>query len=167
MDDARMFSAPLPDRKPRCVDDDLYRTHSGWLCRRILSRFGDVMADDIVQETYIRIAPYQARGVIRHPKALLLRIAASLIAEEGRRLQRGSRLAHQTTPWAEAPTQTETVLLKQLILGLPQPERDIFMLSRFGGLTNEQIAGRLGLSVKTVERRISRALKQLDLHLRR
>lgn len=64
MDDARMFSAPLPDRKPRCVDD-LYRTHSGWLRRRILSRFGDVMADDIVQETYIRIAPYQAQGVIR------------------------------------------------------------------------------------------------------
>lgn len=166
MDDARMFSAPLPDRKPRCVDD-LYRTHSGWLRRRILSRFGDVMADDIVQETYIRIAPYQAQGVIRQPKALLLKIAVSLIAEEGRRMQRRNRLAHQTTPWTEAPSQTETVLLKQLILGLPQPERDIFMLSRFGGLTNEQIAGRLGLSVKTVERRISRALKQLDLHLRR
>ncbi len=70
-------------------------------------------------------------------------------------------------PWTDAPVQTEALLLKQLILNLPQPERDIFMLSRFGGLTNEQIAGRLDLSVKTVERRITRALKQVDAQLRR
>ncbi|EGF96492.1 hypothetical protein BDIM_02970 [Brevundimonas diminuta ATCC 11568] len=41
------------------------------------------------------------------------------------------------------------------------------MLSRFGSLTNEQIASRLEVSVKTVERRISRALKQVDAQLRR
>ena len=145
---------------------DLYLSHADWLTAR-LRHLGVTGVDDVVQETYLRIAPYQARGEVRHPKSLLLRIATNLVAEEGRRAQRQRRHAATTPPSADAASQTETVLLKQLILKLPQPERDIFMLSRFGGLTNEQIAGRLEVSVKTVERRISRALKQVDAQLRR
>ncbi len=145
---------------------ELYAKHSAWLAGR-LRHLGVAGVDDVVQETYLRIAPYQARGEIRHPKSLLLRIATNLIAEEGRRSQRQRRHANSAMPWTDAPVQTEALLLKQLILNLPQPERDIFMLSRFGGLTNEQIAGRLDLSVKTVERRITRALKQVDAQLRR
>ena len=144
----------------------LYRQHAAWLTRR-LRAFGVEAADDVVQETYLRIAPYQARGEIRHPKSLLLRIASSLVAEEGRRAQRRSRHASEWSAWVDAPTQTETLLLKQLVLQLPQPERDIFLFSRFEGLTNEQIAGRLEVSVKTVERRMTRALKQIDAQLRR
>ncbi len=145
---------------------ELYRSHSDWLSTR-LRHLGVTGVDDVVQETYLRIAPYQARGEVRHPKSLLLRIATNLVAEEGRRAQRQRRHAATTPTSADAASQTETVLLKQLVLKLPQPERDIFMLSRFGGLTNEQIAGRLEVSVKTVERRISRALKQVDAQLRR
>ena len=145
---------------------DLYRQHAGWLASR-LRRLGVSGVEDVVQETYFRIAAYQARGEVRHPKSLLLRIATNLVAEEGRRSQRQRLNAASTSPWSDAPTQAEAVLLKQLILHLPQPERDIFMLSRFGGLTNEQIAGRLEVSVKTIERRISRALKQVDAQFRR
>ena len=145
---------------------ELYRSHSDWLSVR-LRHLGVTGVEDVVQETYLRIAPYQARGEVRHPKSLLLRIATNLVAEEGRRAQRQRRHAATTPPSADAASQAETVLLKQLVLKLPQPERDIFMLSRFGGLTNEQIAGRLEVSVKTVERRISRALKQVDAQLRR
>lgn len=145
---------------------DLYLSHADWLTAR-LRRLGVESPDDVVQETYLRIAPYQARGEVRHPKSLLLRIATNLVAEEGRRAQRQRRHAATTPPSADAASQTETVLLKQLVLKLPQPERDIFMLSRFGSLTNEQIASRLEVSVKTVERRISRALKQVDAQLRR
>ncbi len=145
---------------------ELYGQYADWLATR-LRRLGVNSVDDVVQETYLRIAPYQARGEIRHPKSLLMRIATSLVAEEGRRTQRQRRHAASATFRTDAPAQTEAVLLKQLILQLPQPERDIFLLSRFGGLTNEQIAGRLALSVKTVERRISRALRQVDGQLRR
>ncbi|WP_409516136.1 RNA polymerase sigma factor [Brevundimonas sp.] len=149
----------------RCLGD-LYRAHADWLSVR-LRHLGVTGVDDVVQETYLRIAPYQARGEVRHPKSLLLRIATNLVAEEGRRTQRQRRHAATAPLWTDAPSQTEAVLLKQLVLKLPQPERDIFMLSRFGSLTNEQIASRLEVSVKTVERRISRALKQVDAQLRR
>ena len=66
---------------------ELYRSHSDWLSSR-LHRLGVTGVDDVVQETYLRIAPYQARGEVRHPKSLLLRIATNLVAEEGRRVQR-------------------------------------------------------------------------------
>lgn len=154
------------DEQERHGLSQLYAKHAGWLASR-LGRLGVVAVDDVVQETYLRIAPYQARGEVRHPKSLLLRIATNLVAEEGRRSQQQRRHVSSTAPWTDAATQVEAVLLKQLILQLPQPERDIFMLSRFGGLTNEQIAGRLEVSVKTVERRITRALKQVDAQLRR
>lgn len=155
----------LDDHERRGLSQ-LYGQYSDWLSTR-LRHLGVTGIDDVVQETYLRIAPYQARGEVRHPKSLLLRIATNLVAEEGRRTQRQRRHAATAPLWTDAPSQTEAVLLKQLVLKLPQPERDIFMLSRFGSLTNEQIAARLDLSVKTVERRITRALKQVDAQLRR
>ncbi|MEN5229788.1 RNA polymerase sigma factor [Brevundimonas naejangsanensis] len=158
-------SDQLDDHERRGLSQ-LYGQYSDWLSTR-LRHLGVTGVDDVVQETYLRIAPYQARGEVRHPKSLLLRIATNLVAEEGRRAQR-QRLHVAAAPlWTDAASQAESVLLKQLILKLPEPERDIFMLSRFGGLTNEQIAGRLAVSVKTVERRITRALKQVDAQLRR
>jgi RNA polymerase sigma-70 factor (ECF subfamily) len=158
--------ATIRHRKNPAGLGDLYLQHARWLSTR-LRQLGVESPDDVVQETYLRIAPYQARGEVRHPKSLLLRIATNLVAEEGRRTQRQRLHAATTTACNDAASQTEAVLLKQLILRLPQPERDIFILSRFGSLTNEEIAARLELSVKTVERRITRALKQVDAQLRR
>ncbi|WP_313472137.1 RNA polymerase sigma factor [Brevundimonas sp.] len=127
--------AAIRHRKNPSGLGDLYLRHARWLSTR-LRQLGVESPDDVVQETYLRIAPYQARGEVRHPKSLLLRIATNLVAEEGRRVQR-QRLHAATTTTAcnDAASQTEAVLLKQLILKLPQPERDIFLLSRFGSLT--------------------------------
>lgn len=65
------------------------------------------------------------------------------------------------------PAQTDEVLAKQLVLGLPVPLRDVFVLSRFGGLTNTQIGEQLGISPKTVEWRMTKALAHCAAQLRR
>lgn len=51
--------------------------------------------------------------------------------------------------------------LKQALDALPNQCRAIFQLSRFGGLKYREIAEQLGLSVKTVEAQVGKALKQL------
>lgn len=45
--------------------------------------------------------------------------------------------------------------------GLPEKCREVFELSRFGGLKYQQIADELGISVKTVENQMGKALRVL------
>ena len=49
---------------------------------------------------------------------------------------------------------------------MKEPVRSAFHLSRFCNMTNEEVAKELGISVKTVEYRISSALRILKKNLR-
>lgn len=59
-----------------------------------------------------------------------------------------------------AAEQEETLM--RAIDHLPTKCREIFLLSRMGNLTNQAIADRLAISIKTVEAQISIALKRLS-----
>jgi RNA polymerase sigma-70 factor (family 1) len=52
-------------------------------------------------------------------------------------------------------------IYQQLIQSLPPDEQEIFLLHRDGGLTYKQIAEQKNISVKTVEKKMSRALKEI------
>ena len=56
--------------------------------------------------------------------------------------------------------------IKNAIAELPENYRETFTLSRFGDYTNVKIAAELGISVKTVEYRISQSLKLLRVALK-
>lgn len=165
MDDVRMFCAPLPQTKPRALDD-LYRCYSVWLRRRLRSRFGEAMAEDLVQETYAKLAPLTAEVALRHPKAFLLQVATNLGRDELRRARR-ARAAAPDLPAAESGAcAVETASLSAMLRTMPDDQRTVFVLSRFGRLTYEEIAERTGLSVKAVEWRMTRALQHCTTHLR-
>ncbi|WP_374572362.1 RNA polymerase sigma factor [Phenylobacterium sp.] len=155
--------------------EGLYRRYSAWLGRKLRRRFGQALgeeAEDLVQEAYLRIAPYEAAGVVRHPKALLLRVANNLALNHLRRVGRAGGAALRIEEVTEsdehglAASQDEAVLLQQIVSALPPPLRDVFVLSRFAGMTNQDIAEACGLSVKTVEWRMTRALAIVTLRLR-
>ncbi len=165
---------PVASRAQTTALDDLYRRHAGWLGRMLAWRLRatPLDVDDIVQETYVRMARYAAQEAPRHPRALLLRIAVNLARDHMRRnVVRGGLAedAHQqgdAAYGAIAPEQHEALELKQAILALPPIYRDVFVLSRFTGLTYEEIASHAGISVKTVEWRMSRALAMCAARLR-
>ncbi|KAK0341442.1 hypothetical protein LTR94_026358, partial [Friedmanniomyces endolithicus] len=110
----------------------LYRRYSGWLGRRLRGRVGADEAADVVQETYLRLAPYLIED-IRHPKALLLRVALNLVRDERRRMALRDRAMQGAIPmWvtaADAPV--DRLHLKQVLLTMPPLYRDVFVLSRF------------------------------------
>ena len=56
--------------------------------------------------------------------------------------------------------------IKKAIEELPEEYRETFKMSRFGEMSNANIAKRLGVSVKTVEYRITRSLKILRVKLK-
>lgn len=55
--------------------------------------------------------------------------------------------------------------LRVALNALPQQCRTIFQMSRFDGLKYQEIADQLGISVKTVENQMGKALKQLRIKL--
>jgi RNA polymerase sigma-70 factor (ECF subfamily) len=140
----------------------LYRSYAGWLKRAVRKRFASEDADDIVQETYLRISRLADDAIVVHPKALLLRVARNTAIDRIRRAGKGA-LAARLDPADERELsarshQAEDLLFKQVIMTMPLTYRDVFVLSRFSGLTYEEIALETGLSVKTVEWRMSKAL---------
>lgn len=55
--------------------------------------------------------------------------------------------------------------LRDALNALPQQCRTVFQMSRFNGLKYQEIADQLGISVKTVENQMGKALKQLRIKL--
>jgi RNA polymerase sigma-70 factor (ECF subfamily) len=146
----------------------LYRRYSDWLARRLRGRIGSADASDVVQETYLRITPY-LRADIRHPKALLLRVALNLVRDEKRRFAVRERVTDHVSllQGVAIDDPVDTLHLKQILLTMPPLARDVFVLSRFDGMTYSEIALVHGISLATVERRMARAIDhcmaQLDV----
>lgn len=153
------------------LDDDLderFRALSPWLLRTLARRYGLAHSDaeDMVQESFLRLARYGIGDRSRHPRALLLRIAANLTADARRRLF--ARGGDRHVALADLPSPPPSLVclsdqdflvdLKSAILDLPEPLRETFLLARFTPLTQAEIAARLGISTKTVEWRISKAI---------
>ena len=162
MTDAKQLGAEEQEGLTR-----LYQQYAVWLARRLRTRIGPDAAADVVQETYVRAAPYPISD-IRHPKAFLLRIAMNLLRDERRRLARQQRHADTSTPTdQEMAPQFDTLLLSDVIRSMPPLYRNVFVLNRFGSMTYPEIARTLDVSVKTVEWRMARALEycasRLDL----
>lgn len=124
-------------------------------------------ADDIAQETYIRMMKYEGSCEIESPSAMLFRIAVNVANDHGRAAQ--SRPAagdiDDVTLESDRPSAERTLLAAQnldmlldAIEQLPPKCRRVFLLSRAYGMTNAEIAQHYGISVKMVEKQISRAL---------
>jgi RNA polymerase sigma-70 factor (ECF subfamily) len=147
----------------------LYRRYAPWLTARLRRRYG-ADAEDIVQDAWLRLAPIDAGTEIRFPKAFLLTLASNIAMSRERRDRRRRAILEDATPTrsaVQAPDQIDALLLEEVIGGLPQPLRDVFVLSRMGGLTTVQIGEELGISPKAVEQRMTRALAHCSKRLRR
>ena len=128
----------------------LYRHHSGWLLAFLRRRFTAQDAEDLAQETFVQVVG--ARPDIRNPRAFLARVALNTAGMQARKQRVRPRfVAEAAIPpgVCEPADQEQVLLLKQAILALPPRLREVFLLSRFAGLTYEEIAHRCGVSVKT------------------
>nr|WP_231708311.1 sigma-70 family RNA polymerase sigma factor [Sphingomonas populi] len=143
----------------------LYRDHAEWLralvTRRLRAQPTEV--DDIVQDTWLRAAGCKTDN-IQHPKAFLSQTALNLFRDRKRR--EAVRQQHREGVAADrgggdrhSMSEQEAILeLERIVLDLPEKIRDVFVLSRFRHMSNAEIATTLGISIKTVEWRMGKAL---------
>ena len=173
--DGNMLLQACGECSSRRAIETLYRDHAGWLRAIVTRRFRAQPADvdDIVQDTWIRAADRKT-DEIQNPKAFLSNTALNLFRDRKRREavrdnHRRTIAANDAAPAHQAAgllEQETTLALEQLVLAMPEIHRDVFMLSRFRNMTNAQIADHLGISIKTVEWRMGKALELCTIALR-
>ena len=149
------------------------------LFRFVIYRVQDTdIAKDIIQETFLRI--WEKRRSLQPEKSffsLLARISTNLCYDHFRytevRLRNRDRIpeygkSHFDNPEEVVQAQAIEKIIRKLVNEkLPQKCRIIFILSRIEGLSNQEISLKLGLSIRTVENQIYRALKILKKHMKK
>lgn len=124
---------------------------------------------DAAQETYEHLLRYRQSEWEELPRALIMRIAANIVIDRVRHNASRHTQQHMSfedldlestepTPERRALAAGDIALVRQAILDLPGRCREVFLLSRIKGLNYQQIADQLSISVKAVEKHISRAL---------
>ena len=145
----------------------LYSNHHGWLKNWLTHKLQSAFdADDIAQDTFVRIIRGESLATIRDPKSFLCTIAKRVMIDLFRRhaLERAWLEMLAQLPPAQAPSpeirQTQLELLQQIdtmLDGLSHKAREAFILSQLEGLTYPDIALRLGVSVSSVKKYMAKA----------
>ena len=147
----------------------LYGTHHGWLkswlTRKLQSAFD---ADDIAQDTFLRVMVSETLSTIRDPRSFLCTIAKRVMVDLFRRnaLEKAylEMLALMPEGGAHSPeereSQPETLqLLDSMLDGLNGKTREAFLLSQLDGLTYSEIAHKLGVSISSVKKYVAKAVE--------
>jgi RNA polymerase sigma-70 factor (ECF subfamily) len=142
--------------------------------RYLYYRCGDTtVSTDLAQDTFMRVWEKQLDLQPEKDKALLYKIAGDLFVSFTRRerlrreapgriqFELNDNSPEDQLQYRELHDRYEEVLMK-----LPENQRITFLMSRTEELSYQEIATRLSISVKAVEKRISGALSRLRKELK-
>lgn len=152
--------------------EELYRRRARSAVRQMAARTrrrDD--AADLVQSIFARLVARARAGRLDAPDAYLSRMTVNEAASEARRARRELQLAES---FAEAPgaasfdphrqLESRDILrrIEAAVARLKPKTRMIFLAHRLEGLSYAEIAKRTGLSVKGVEKQMSKAIAHID-----
>lgn len=151
------------------IYDSIFRTHYEGVTRFIYYKCGDLQqAEDIVQDVFVKLWRLCATVSFSKVKAYLYRAAGNSFLNEKAHekivlayAKNKSNPVDQEDPEYLMQMEEFQLKLKEAIEGLPQKEREVFLLSRLEKKTYGEIAELVGIGIKAVERRMSKALLQL------
>jgi RNA polymerase sigma-70 factor, ECF subfamily len=122
-------------------------------------------AEDILQDVFVKIQ--QRLGQLQDPAKLqnwIYLIARNAVIDHYRTRKETVEVP-ETLPAEPAENDPEIEGLKasfrQMIYSLPEPYRDALVLTELEGLTQKDLAERLGISVSGAKSRVQRAREQL------
>ena len=155
------------------VLDDLYRRHGPRLVRHIARRSGPQDAEDVLHDSFVRMADAQAGRdrEIEHPEAYLDTIAANQLRNRAKSALQ--RALASSIPVEDAGLAGPDMLagleardminrIQHALMRLGPKTREIFLAHRVDGHSYRDIAERMGLSVKGVEWHMTKAIAHLD-----
>ncbi|MFJ3411104.1 RNA polymerase sigma factor [Pseudomonas protegens] len=151
----------------------LFIAQRGGLIRMLARVVGCAnLAEDLAQETYLRVAKALNARPIEHLQPFLYQTAQYLAFDHLRSQRSKRRFEYQPTDasqLSEVPTaapgpeshvqgQQQLHLLQQVLATLPKRQQQILVLHKLHDLSQSQIAQRLQVSLSTVEKDLRHAL---------
>lgn len=146
---------------------------TGYFRRRVQS---DADAEDLVQDVFARISARDSEEPIGHLGGYIVRTAASVLADWGRRRTSRGGGAHipfdaelhgeeEFDPARILEGKQDLHVATTALLRLPERTRTVFILRRLEGWSYKEIASHVGVSVSAVEKHMVRAIHCLSLEL--
>jgi RNA polymerase sigma-70 factor (ECF subfamily) len=159
----------VPPKHPDNSLRSLYIAYSDELAAFARRRVDSHTASDVVHDTFLRVATYGDVASLENPRAYLYRVAANVANDSNLRISRqadlvdpdaDAGLAASPAPGPEQCAEHQSTLERCLaaLAELPEACRNVFLLHRVDGIPQAEIADLLGLSRRTVERHVARAL---------
>lgn len=174
MNSAQPPSSPLPVHD---TVDQLYREHNGWLKGWLRKRLGCPQnAADLAHDTFVRILASRDLLGLQEPRAFIGTVARRLLIDRARRqaieqayLDELARMADDGEGYPSAEQVADAInaleQIAQALLGLNAKARTAFLLRHLDGLSHEQIAQRLGVSTRMVQKYLVQGLLHCHRHL--
>lgn len=145
--------------------------------RRLTRRLGsEDLANESLQETWLRLHRNDDVGVVQSPAGYVLRVAMNIATDRRRtegRVARRSDIAAALDvvpdpapgPDREVEARSELDALNRAIATLPTRARQILIAGRIEGLSQTEIAERFGISPRMVRFELRRALDHCETYL--
>ena len=155
--------------KPK-IFEKAYNTHAKDLRNFMYYKCGDMdMAEDFVQDAFVKLWQNCAKVLWKKTKSFLFTVANNLFLNtisHKKVVLAHHKLTAKTNSTNETPEfiLEEQEFLKKLqkaIADLPEKQREVFLLNRIDKKKYREIAELLEVSMKTVEKRMSDALRVL------
>lgn len=132
------------------------------------------LSEDLVQEVFIKV--WEKRKEIKKEtlKSLLYTMANNLFLNHVNHLkvvrsheeeQKTQQLVNQQTPQYLFEEKEFEIKFNRVIEKIPPGSREVFLMNRIEKIKYEEIAARLEVSVKAVEKRMSKALQIIRTEL--
>lgn len=159
------------DEKNSQLADELGKIYSvnAPRLREIGGRSQPQDAGDVVQDAFVKTLDAGRRRNIRNPLHFVFKVTRNTMLSRVRARERRTAHAFHEEEHSDLAADTEQVVLAserlrlamEVIERMPERRREAFLLHRLDELNYGQIAERMGVSVKAVEKHISTALAQL------
>lgn len=146
-----------------------FAANYGDLLRHITRRLGkDIDADDVLQDTFLRVHSIPADADIKSPRSYLFRVANNLAMDHIRSRRAQNRhfgateifdsIDESPSPERVADYRQRLALLEKAIAELPDRQRQVFLMHKYDGLSHSEIARELGITKSAVEKLVMKAL---------
>lgn len=153
---------------------NLYRAHARELRLFARRRVGDQAAEDLVQDAYLHLMQIDEVEHLKSPRPYLFRIVLNLAIDSLRKDRRRGHVSGIERP--ETGSQTydpgkaneNAMLASQLwksLVELPPACQDAFLLQQIFAMNHPEIARKLRINVRTVQRHVRKAMDHLQSQL--